>query len=177
MTGSSAATMTRIIPFVGPRPIDTGQKIFGRDREIEQLYYLLSADNIVVLHSPSGAGKSSLIQAGLIPRLAKQFDVWGPTRVNQPHEGGSGAGNRYVRSANLGFEARIPQDFQRPQEQISKMTLSEYFAGRPRRRSAPQNVVLVFDQFEEILTVDPLALEAKREFFAQLGKLLQNPRV
>jgi len=78
MTGSSTAAVMVANPFVGPRPIDTGQKIFGRDREIEQLYYLLSGERIVLLHSPSGAGKSSLIQAGLLPRLTQVFDVWGP---------------------------------------------------------------------------------------------------
>src|ERR1700679_1635012 len=161
MTGSSKSAVTTTNPFVGPRPIDTGQKIFGRDREIEELYYLLSAERIVLLHSPSGAGKSSLIQAGLLPRLERLFDVWGPTRVNlQPPEGDLGGGNRYARSANLGFEAQIPKERQRLPEQISAMTLSEYVAGRPRRRSAPLNRVLIFDQFEEILTVDPLALEA-----------------
>ena len=35
MTGSSTAVVTVTNPFVGPRPIETGQKIFGRDREIE----------------------------------------------------------------------------------------------------------------------------------------------
>ena len=177
MTGSAVTAAMRN-PFVGPRPLEMGQKIFGRDREIEELYYLLSAERVVLLHSPSGAGKSSLVQAGLIPRLDQLFDVWGPTRVNlQPPEGDFGGVNRYVRSTNLGFEARIPLERQRSPELISAMSLPEYFVGRPRRRSAPSNVVLIFDQFEEILTVDPLALEAKHEFFEQLGKLLQDPRV
>ena len=34
--------------------------------------------------------------------------------------------------------------------------------------------VLVFDQFEEILTLDPTDLDAKREFFRQLGTALTN---
>ena len=57
------------------------------------------------------------------------------------------------------------------------MTLAEYVATRPRRSSAPGKTVLIFDQFEEILTMDPAAIDAKREFFAQLGQLLQNPHV
>ena len=178
MSGSSTAVVTLTNPFVGPRSIQTGQKIFGRDLEIEQLYYLLSAERIVLLHSPSGAGKSSLIQAGLIPRLKQRFDVWGPTRVGlKPPEGCPIVANRFVQSVNLGFEAGLPEKRQRPPELISAMTLSEYIASRPRRRAAPPNIVLIFDQFEEILTVDPLALDAKHEFFAQVGKLLQGPHV
>jgi Flp pilus assembly protein TadD/CRP-like cAMP-binding protein len=171
MSGSSSAN-----PFVGPRPIERGQPIFGRDAEIEGLYYLLSAERIVLFHSPSGAGKSSLLQAGLLPRLAQQFDVWIPVRVSLP-PGNDAATNRYVRSVNLSFEAEVPEGLRRAENAIAGMSLAEYFMDRPRRRSAPGNTVLIFDQFEEILTVDPMAFEARREFFSQLGTLLQNPRI
>ncbi|MBK9315431.1 MAG: PQQ-binding-like beta-propeller repeat protein [Acidobacteria bacterium] len=165
-------------PYVGPRPFETGRRIFGRDREIEDLYYLLSAERIVLLHSPSGAGKSSLIQAGLIPRLAGRFDVWGPTRVNlQPPQDLPDGVNRYVRSAILGFEQEIPEARRRGEDEIVRLSLTEYVKSRPRRRSAPENIVLIFDQFEEVLTADPLAVRAKREFFDQLGELLLDPRI
>jgi WD40 repeat protein len=174
MIGSSR--IAGVNPFVGPRPLETGERIFGRPREIEELYYLLSAERIVLLHSPSGAGKSSLIRAGLIPRLEQRFDVRGPTRVNTQPPEGAGV-NRYVRSANLGFEQGLPEERRRADDLVSRMTLAEYVEGRPRRRSAPQNVVLIFDQFEEILTADPLAFDAKHEFFRQLGDVLQDPRI
>ena len=165
-------------PFVGPRPIEKGQPIFGRNLEIAQLYDLLYAERIVLLYSPSGAGKSSLVQAGLIPRLAQQFDVWKPVRVNLQPESDLGGVNRYVRSCNFGFEAGVPKRLQRDESYLSSLTLSDYVAGRPKRPSAPKNIVLIFDQFEEVLTVDPVGVEAKREFFSQLGKLLQdNPGI
>jgi tetratricopeptide (TPR) repeat protein len=173
MTGFDAAGGVRPNPFVGPCPLEKGQSIFGRDLEIDQLYYLLSAERIVLFHSPSGAGKSSLIQAGLIPRLAPQFDVWTPVRVNLQPPAAGGA-NRYVHSCILGFEAEIPKRLRRPEDELSSMTLTSYVAQRPRRTTALHNLVLIFDQFEEVLTVDPLALDAKKEFFSQLGKLLQN---
>ena len=34
---------------VGPRPFETGEHLFGREREIAELYYLLSAKRIVLL--------------------------------------------------------------------------------------------------------------------------------
>src|SRR5262249_43854215 len=155
MIGYSLKRAVGANPYVGPRPFETGRHIFGRDREIDDLYYLLSADRIVLLHSPSGAGKSSLVQAGLIPRLSGRFDVWGPTRVNlQPPEGLAGVVTRYVRSAILGFEQGIPEARRRDEEQIVQLSLAEYVKGRPRRRSAPENIILLFDQFEEVLTAD-----------------------
>lgn len=162
-------------PFVGPHPIETGRNIFGRNREIDDLYYLLSAERIVMLHSPSGAGKTSLIQAGLIPRLKERFDVWGPTRVSQlPSANSSATVNRYIRSAVLGFEQQIPAEGRHTEEQFAEITLADYVASR---REESKNIVLIFDQFEEILTADPLAIDAKREFFKQLGELLLDPRI
>ncbi|MGP8251043.1 MAG: hypothetical protein ACLQHF_03350 [Terracidiphilus sp.] len=176
MNGTSAARGELANPFVGPRPLERGQPIFGRDREIDQLYYLLSAERIVLLHSPSGAGKSSLLQAGLLPRLQAQFDVWTPARVSLAANDVTGV-NRYVRSCILGFEAEVPKELQRPADAIEKMTLAEYVATRPRRRSAPKNLALIFDQFEEVLTIDPVSIDAKCEFFTQLGQLLKDPHV
>jgi tetratricopeptide (TPR) repeat protein len=182
MNGTSAAQGPLANPFVGPKPLERGQPIFGRDREIEELYYLLSAERIVLLHSPSGAGKSSLLQAGLLPRLQAQFDVWAPARVSLQPRIDAGfeetrVMNRYVRSCILGFEADVPKELERPIDVIGKMTLADYVATRPRRRSAPKNLALIFDQFEEILTIDPVSIDAKHEFFTQLGQLLMNPHI
>src|SRR4051812_11082031 len=68
--GASTDLPRRDNPFVGPRSIPTGTRLFGRDREVLDLYRVLVADRIVLLHGPSGCGKSSLVNAGLIPRLA-----------------------------------------------------------------------------------------------------------
>src|SRR5215210_2835100 len=162
-------------PFVGPRPFELGERLYGRERETSELHFRLSAERIMLLHSPSGAGKSSLVQAGLVPLASSSFDVWGPTRVNaEPAVSGI---NRYTLSAVQGLEEGVPQALRRPVEVLAGQTLTAYFEKRPRRRSAPPNVLLIFDQFEEILTVDPLAVEAKHDFFDQLGELLRNPRV
>ena len=36
-------------PYVGPRPFETGEALFGRDRELRELFYLLSGERIVLL--------------------------------------------------------------------------------------------------------------------------------
>lgn len=149
-------------PYVGPKPFTSGQPLFGRNREIAELRYLLTAERVVLLYSPSGAGKSSLVQAGLIPAMEKRFDVWGPTRVNtQPP---AGVSNRYIWSAIAGLEKS---------EQRPDMTLTEYAAARPHTR----NPLIVFDQFEEILRVEPEARETRWECFRQLGELLHDPHI
>ncbi len=176
MTGSADGSLPN--PYVGPRPFEPGERLYGRDREISELDHFLAAERIVLLHSPSGAGKSSLLQAGMMPRLRECYDVWGPVRVGlEPPPALAGRVNRYALSALAGFEEGVPERLRRPLETLAGQTLHDYVDGRPHRRSAPHNLLLIFDQFEEVLTVEPLAVAAKRELFDQLGELLRNPRV
>ncbi len=60
------------------------EKLSGRDRDITAIYRLLIAERIVLMFSPSGAGKTSLVQAGLIPRMEeKGFNVLPVIRVSR----------------------------------------------------------------------------------------------
>lgn len=58
-------------PFKGPHAFQFHDQsfFFCRDREIDRLAEQISLQPLSVLHAPSGAGKSSLIRAGLIPKL------------------------------------------------------------------------------------------------------------
>jgi WD40 repeat protein len=178
-------------PFVGPRAFQTGEALYGRDRETRQLVDLLIAERIVMLHSPSGAGKTSLIRAGLIPRLQKQgFAIQPVVRVNQslpPGLEGSQA-NRYVYSAILSLEeeGRLGER-EYSQEELSQMRLRDYLNLRSESRVALpedggfalredmlQDEVLIFDQFEEILTTGPTDQAGKEAFFEQLGEALRD---
>ena len=79
--------MARINPFVGPRPLRREDRIFGRSEAIEHLIDTLFSDRILLLHAPSGAGKTSLVTAGLIPRLEETegdaLDILPIMRVNR----------------------------------------------------------------------------------------------
>ena len=59
--------------YPGLRPFDAEEQryFFGRDEEIESVCRLLDLDNLTILHGPSGMGKSSLINAGILPALSK----------------------------------------------------------------------------------------------------------
>ena len=48
---------------------------YGRDKDIQQLMRLLRLEQLIVLHGKSGLGKSSLINAGIIPLLKEHEEI------------------------------------------------------------------------------------------------------
>ena len=174
---SDAAQPTARNPYVGPRPFSREDRFFyGREREVRELRDLLIAERIVILYSPSGAGKTSLIQAGLLPALEEEdFRILPIVRVNQPFgEDRNNGANRYVTSALFSLESARPLAEQRDPDALARMTIAEYLAALPRPEGSPTSDVLIFDQFEEILTLDPTDEAAKRDFFDQVGKALRH---
>ena len=62
--------------YPGPLPFsyEDNNIFFGREQEIEYLSTLILNNRTTVLHGKSGFGKSSLINAGLIPYMVKNVD-------------------------------------------------------------------------------------------------------
>jgi WD40 repeat protein len=176
MGGAAAVTVTvraGLNPYVGPRAFQPGETLYGRDHEVLELLDLLLAERIVLLNSPSGAGKTSLIQAALIPRLREEgFQVLHIIRVKreQPLDRDrEEALNQYVFSTLLSLEQDVPTDEQFDIADLARMSLDHYLS---ERSSEADNRVLIFDQFEEVL-LNPTDQKDKREFFRQLGAALR----
>ena len=62
--------------YVGPRPYEEKNAaiFFGREREARDLLSLVIANQLLLIYAPSGAGKTSLINARLIPMLSTVKD-------------------------------------------------------------------------------------------------------
>ena len=76
-------------PFVGPKPFEQDQaRLFkGREQEVERLEALVLSRRAVLLYAASGVGKSSLVNAGLVPKLrggerGLECEVLGVVRVS-----------------------------------------------------------------------------------------------
>ena len=125
-----------------PRSFQTGEKLYGRDHELRDLLDLLIAERIVLLYSPSGAGKSSLLQAGLIPQLqAEGFHVLPVIRVNQEAPAAVASPNKEASLPRTGsiatssapcspWKKPIQQDQQLPEEQLAGLDLAGYLQTR-----------------------------------------------
>lgn len=187
-------------PFIGAESFRTGDKIFGRDREIDEFATRLLARRVVLLHSPSGAGKTSLVQAGIIPALnRKGVHILPKVRLNNELPGdrlpAGTPSNRYLSSVLLSLDAGmgIPDDEHLTYAQIAELSLKsggvlEYLETHapylkdtlPKRRlgktGSMKRSLIFFDQFEEILTLDPTDTDAKVGFFMHLAPLLNDYR-
>ncbi|MBO9315333.1 MAG: hypothetical protein J7456_06055 [Chloroflexus sp.] len=153
-------------PYLGPRSFTREHRLYGRDRELRDLTSLLVAERIVLLYSPSGAGKSSLIQAALIPALeARQFRVLPVVRVglSLPLDVPADV-NRYLAAAALSIGG----------DEALDRSLADLIV--PSNLTEPDDTVIIFDQFEELLTIDPLNRTAKEKFCQTIGELLRTHR-
>lgn len=146
---------------------DTQRFFFGRDAEIAEIFVRVRDNTLTILYGQSGLGKSSLLGAGLLPKLRVEhyrpvpirlrYDVTDPPLLDQVFA-------ELEKSQLLGAH--------RP------ATLWEWLHHRENR---PQDFdtrppVLVFDQFEEIFTLGQRAerLEETRALFTQLAELIEN---
>ena len=107
----------------------------------------------MLLHSPSGAGKTSLVQAALVDRLQEEgFEVLPIARVNiePPAVAAAVPGlNRYALSVLMSLQQNVPLDDQLDGRQLAGISIDRYLTDRPSRAD---NRVLIFDQFEEVLS-------------------------
>ena len=64
-----------ISPFPGIRPYTKkeAENFYGREREVEDVLSILKRYKLVTICGKSGSGKSSLIEAGILPKLQKGF--------------------------------------------------------------------------------------------------------
>jgi hypothetical protein len=167
-------------PYVGPRAFQRrDQAIFyGRNREARELVDLIIANGAMVLYSKSGLGKTSLINAQVIPSLIEEgFEVLPVTRVSRftPKMLDSlPIRNRYVFNALVGCSL----DNDDPTS-LANVTLPDYIAKLERSRDDaedPAPFTLIFDQFEELFTTYPEHWKDRRDFFEQIGLALEQNR-
>jgi hypothetical protein len=177
---ATAAALSNRNPYPGPRSFcqDERTVFCGRNYEIRELFSLVVAHKIVLLYSQSGAGKSSLMNAGLAPLLQEEgFTVFPIARV----------AGRIPKSISLEtvpnpYALNVLLSWSHQEDglvpnQLATVTLSQFLKQNPISSNANERStvrVLLFDQFEELFTYYPERWKERAEFISQVAEALNS---
>ncbi|MBN2006990.1 MAG: hypothetical protein JXA21_26810 [Anaerolineae bacterium] len=178
-------------PYVGPRPYTRADRnnFYGRNREARDLLDMLIAERVVLFYAQSGAGKSSLLNAKVIPDLeARGFRVLPPLRVSSEAPPGIEAAaipNIFVFSTLLSLaDPDTSPAALTGHTLLSFLRLLNLTAPRHSERSeesqpgeesqSPILPVLIWDQFEELFTTHRDRWEEATGFFEQVAAALES---
>ncbi|MGP3910454.1 nSTAND1 domain-containing NTPase [Nonomuraea sp. 10N515B] len=163
-------------PYQCLRPFhrEDRHRFFGRDEESRELRDLWQSQRLTVLYGSSGVGKTSLLQAGVIPMLGSHTaDVLPLGRVSYgsafpraalpPH-------NPYVLALLMSWSPQTPPN------RLAGMSIPAYLRARPAKRDAFGDRVprlVAIDQAEELFTGDRQHRLYRDWFFGQLAEALR----
>jgi hypothetical protein len=154
-------------PYIGPRPFRTEDShlFFGRDREKHEVSSLVLANKFLLLYAASGTGKTSLVNAGVLPLVGGKLEVWPTVRFQGAPEATRSVENVYTHA--------VLSQWAEPDErsQLAETTLADFLADHPpqtRLASLPVPRLLIFDQFEELFTTHPNRWPQRQAFLEQL---------
>ncbi|TMR14321.1 hypothetical protein ETD86_29095 [Nonomuraea turkmeniaca] len=162
-------------PYQGLRAFrpEHRHKFFGRDEESRELRKLWQAQRLTVLYGASGVGKTSLLQAGVIPLLAPHTaDVLPLGRVTHGSDFPRAAlppHNPFVLALLMSWAPSVPPN------RLAGMTIPAFLKARPVKRDAygePVNTLVAIDQAEELFAGGRQRLY-RDWFFGQLAEALR----
>jgi tetratricopeptide (TPR) repeat protein len=162
-------------PWPGLHEFDEDGKDFfnGREQETADLLRLADDAPLTVLFGASGLGKTSLLLAGLTPRLRAQNRLPVYIRVDPKSRGAP-----LIEQATEALRAELREQRVDHAPLADGETLWEYLH-RPdlelwSRTNHLVTPVLIFDQFEELFTLGDDNKSAVERFREDLGDLVEN---
>ncbi|KAI5915419.1 AAA family ATPase [Thauera sp. 2A1] len=161
-------------PYPGLRPFEAGEAhlFFGREQQIDALLERLGRSRFVAVVGESGAGKSSLVRAGLLPALEAGFlavagSDW---RVVLMRPGGApidALAAELVAPGVLSGPGGIPaREFAAAELRRGPLGLVQLVADA--RLEAHANVLVVVDQFEELFRYSTVQRKDEANAFVEL---------
>ena len=156
-------------PWLGLESYQENQIIYGRNKEIEELSQCVLNNNETVLYGKSGIGKSSIINAGILPIV--RAHGYFPIVVRLDHSNK----HSYIKQLSDLIEKGAHVSECTIAKPIEEQLLWEYFHTHRfnKTKEEKSKLVVIFDQFEEIFTLQNNAA-IKGQFFKELGDVLNN---
>ena len=184
-------------PWLGLESYKEGEILYGRDEDIRDLTQSVLSDIDTLLYGRSGIGKSSILNAGILPAARRNGFL--PVLVRFSHKEDhsylcqirESIANAMIpipldesgNQADLSVEEKSQREIElkkRIKEVIpinskEKESLYEFFHGNTFHDAEGERIklLIVFDQFEEIFTLQDDE-SIKKQFFAELADLLND---
>ena len=176
-------------PYVGPRPFnaDDQRVFFGRNREISEIASLVLAHPIVLVYGGCGTGKTSLMNAGVLPllhangfRKSRAARLFGPMPADFTTDEIWGIKNLYLFNAMVSLVGSDEYD----PRQLARLELTDFVSefilqdrndedANQERRHPPEYSLLFFDQVEELFTCYSPRWREREGFFRQIAEAIE----
>jgi len=148
---------------------------FGRSAEIKELLGYVNNGGLVAVLGPSGSGKSSLVQAGLLPRLrrgdlegSKHWKIVTVRFDKDPFAGLAHAFAPLLREVNVTVDSRLDHILAEENDKLRRV-IDQVLQRQPRGA----RLLLILDQFEELFALAPE--DQPHKFLMRLLTALENP--
>lgn len=184
-------------PWLGLQSYREGEILYGRDEDIRDLTQSVLNDTDTLLYGKSGIGKSSILNAGVIPAMKRNDFI--PVMVRLSHK----KSHSYLKQVQYAIEETLltiphnedgtpieltEEEIRIRKEQLSQLIVEvvpcqniekesfyEYFH-RHEFYDKDKNrikLLVIFDQFEEIFTLQEED-KTRRNFFSEIADLLND---
>jgi tetratricopeptide (TPR) repeat protein len=163
-------------PYIGLRPYDSDDRFrfFGRDQESHEVASLWLGNRLLVLHGPSGVGKTSLICAGVTPVVSAEAEVLPVGRLSR----GSAFPMAALREHNPYTFAVLsswsPGD---ALTRLSGLSIVDFLSTRRTRTDRygdPMPTLVAIDRFEEFFHDSPDRWRYRDEFIRELALAVER---
>lgn len=176
-------------PWLGLRSYQEGETIYGRSDEIQTLAQCILSNVQTVVYGKSGIGKTSILNAGVFPIVRKKgvFPIYlrlvhnsGPyfkqisdalfLALNKLKKNGYNENGDETIIFEAGTYKELTKPIRKDRESLWEFLHRYEFYDASGNKIKP---LLVFDQFEEIFTIEKDRLKVRR-FFDELADVLNG---
>ena len=153
--------------YPGAKPFTTDEAaiFYGREEQIELLLRRIRSEPLLVLYAKSGLGKSSLLNAGISPKLKADsgLDIYN-IRFGAFQSGAAAMPLDRAREVLSGHSDLLDQLHEEPAKSLWYLLKAQQL-----ENPSSKGALLVLDQFEELFSYPEQAIA---EFAGQLGEML-----
>ncbi len=155
-------------PWLGLESYQEKQIIYGRNEEIEDLSQRVLNDIDTIVYGKSGIGKTSIINAGVLPIVRKNGFVPIVLRLDHSNK------KKYISQIKEAISKDVEIIETASAKNVDKELLWEFFHRHKFLIDGERvKLMLVFDQFEEMFTLQQTAI-IRNEFFKEFADVLNN---